>query len=53
MRKLQVDQEFSSLLPPLSEKEFNDLEKSLVEHGYEGPAIQLWNGVIVDGHNRY
>lgn len=53
MKELKVDEEFSSLIPRLSEQEVADLEKSLVENGYQGPGIQVWNGTIVDGHNRY
>ena len=49
---LTVDPEFRNLIPPLNEEELKLLEESLVADGCESPLI-VWNGVIVDGHNRY
>lgn len=49
---LTVDPEFRDLIPPLNEEEQKLLEESLVADGCESPLI-VWNGVIVDGHNRY
>lgn len=49
---LQIDQEFKSIIPPLSKSEHFLLEESLKHDGCREP-ICLWNGVIVDGHNRY
>ena len=49
---LMIDQEFKSIIPPLSEVEQSSLEESLKREGCREP-IRLWNGVIVDGHNRY
>ena len=49
---LTVDPEFRDLIPPLNEEELKLLEASLVADGCESPLI-VWNGVIVDGHNRY
>ena len=48
---LTVDPEFRDLIPPLNEEELKLLEESLVADGCESPLI-VWNGVIVDGHNR-
>ena len=50
--ELTVDPEFRDLIPPLNEEELKLLEASLVADGCESPLI-VWNGVIVDGHNRY
>ena len=50
--ELTVDSEFRDLIPPLNEEELKLLEASLVADGCESPLI-VWNGVIVDGHNRY
>ena len=47
-----IDEEFQKLLPPLGEKVFSDLEKSLLEHGVRDPLV-LWNGILIDGYNRY
>ena len=49
---LIIDPEFRDLIPPLNEEELKLLEESLVADGCESPLI-VWNGVIVDGHNRY
>ena len=50
--ELTVDSEFRDLIPPLNEEELKLLEESIVANGCESPLI-VWNGVIVDGHNRY
>ena len=50
--ELTVDPEFRDLIPPLKEEELKLLEASIVADGCESPLI-VWNGVIVDGHNRY
>ena len=50
--ELTVDPEFRDLIPPLNEEELKLLEASLVADGCESPLI-VWNGVIIDGHNRY
>ena len=49
---LTVDPEFRDLIPPLNEEELKLLEASLVADGCESPLI-VWNGMIIDGHNRY
>ena len=49
---LSVDPEFRDLIPPLNEEELKLLEESLVADGCESPLI-VWNGAIIDGHNRY
>ena len=50
-----IDSEFQSLIPPLSDDEYDRLEKSLTENGYQDwrEPIITWNGTIIDGHNRY
>lgn len=49
---IAVDSEFQSLIPPLSEDEYERLEKSILSEGIRNPII-TWNGTIIDGHNRY
>lgn len=53
--KLTIDAEFQSLIPPLSDDEYQLLEKSLVINGWQDwrEPIITWNGTIIDGHNRY
>jgi len=51
---LIIDQEFKALIPPLTEVERDQLEKSLRANGCLDP-IRVWDGhnIIIDGHNRY
>lgn len=50
--KLIRDPEFERFVPPLSDKEMELLEESILREGCRD-AIVTWNGVILDGHNRY
>ena len=50
--ELKIDPELRDLIPPLSEEEHRMLEDSIVRDGCDTPLI-VWNGTIVDGHNRY
>lgn len=50
--RLIRDPEFERFVPPLTEKEFELLEESILREGCRD-AIITWNGVILDGHNRY
>lgn len=52
MIKLKLNEEFKALIPSLSKDEYEGLEKSILKEGIREP-IFIWNGVIVDGHNRY
>ncbi len=49
---IAIDSEFQSLIPPLSEDEYERLEKSILSEGVRDPIV-TWNGTIIDGHNRY
>ena len=49
---ITTDQEFRSLIPPLTQEEYQQLEKNILKDGCRD-AIVIWNDVIVDGHNRY
>jgi len=52
MQELIIDKEFKELIPPLTEEERKQLEQSLLKEGCRD-AIVVWNGIIIDGHNRY
>ena len=47
-----IDKEFKTLIPPLEKEEIQQLETSIKTEGLRD-AIILWNGIIIDGHNRY
>ena len=51
-QELQVDNDFESLIPPLTDDEYTRLEKSILAEGYRD-AIIVWNNFIIDGHHRY
>jgi hypothetical protein len=50
---LQVDPEFESKIPPLSEEEYQKLEENIVAEGVVLMPLIVWKNTIVDGHNRY
>lgn len=50
---LKIDREFQEKIPPLTEEEFKQLRENILEDGEIYEPIIVWNGVIVDGHNRY
>lgn len=50
--ELKIDQEFSSRLPKLNLDEYQRLEKNIIAEGCRD-ALVVWNGIILDGHNRY
>ena len=52
MNNLIIDPEFQSLLPPLSDEEFKQLEENIKTDGYR-ESLKVWNGIIVDGHQRF
>ena len=52
LKNLKTRKLFADLIPPLSIEERGELENSIMDEGCRD-AICVWNGVIVDGHNRY
>ena len=52
MQFIKIDSEFQSLLRSLTPDEYKSLEDSIKQDGCLRP-IELWNGYIADGHNRY
>lgn len=50
--QLNIDAEFQNLIPPLSDEEFRQLEENIKSEGCRD-ALVIWQGIIVDGHNRY
>lgn len=52
MKELIIDPVLKSLIPPLSDEEFKQLEENIRAEGCRD-ALVIWRGTIVDGHNRY
>lgn len=51
--ELRIDPEFASRIPPLTDDEYQQLEANILEDGVVINPIIVWDGVIVDGHNRF
>jgi len=49
---IKINPDFKDLLKPLTEHAFETLEKNILSDGCRD-ALVLWDGFIVDGHNRY
>jgi N6-adenosine-specific RNA methylase IME4 len=49
---MKINQEFKNLIPPLSEDEYNQLEKNCIAEGIRDSLV-TWQGTLIDGHNRY
>jgi len=47
-----INPSFRALIPPLTKEEYGILKQSIDEEGCRERLI-VWNGTIVDGHNRY
>ena len=52
MREIVIDNEFKSLIPPLTREEYDGLESSILAEGCRD-ALVVWNDTLIDGHNRY
>jgi hypothetical protein len=50
---LQIDPEFESKIPPLTDDEYKQLEENIISEGVILMPLIVWNNTIVDGHNRY
>lgn len=50
---ISVDPEFAALLLPPTDEEFNQLRENILSDGEVHEPLILWNGLIVDGHNRW
>ena len=50
---LRIDPEFESKIPPLTEEGYQLLEENILQDGVVLNPLIVWNGCIVDGHNRF
>lgn len=51
-KSLKINQDFKTLIPPLSPEEFAQLEQNILQSGCLN-SIKTWRGYIIDGHNRH
>ncbi len=49
---MDIDNEFRSLIPPLTAEEYQGLEQSIIAEGCRD-ALVTWQGTLIDGHNRH
>lgn len=49
---IKINEKFKKLLPELTPTEYQELESAILEQGCISPLI-LWDGQIIDGHNRF
>ena len=49
---LTIDPEFETFIPPLEAMDYARLKANILADGCREP-ISVWNGTILDGHNRY
>lgn len=49
----RIDSELKALIPPLADEEREQLEQNILSKRKCHNAIILWDGIIIDGHNRY
>ena len=47
-----IREDFKKLIPALTGEEFKQLEANILSEGVRDPLV-VWNGYLVDGHNRY
>lgn len=50
---LNIDKEFENRIPPLTDGEFQQLEQNILSEGVVLMPLIVWDGTIIDGHNRY
>ena len=50
---VRIDPEFQDQIPPLTEEEYSQLLENILADGEVYEPITIWNGTIVDGHNRW
>ena len=51
--EIKIKQEYSKIVPDLTEKEYSDLKESVKENGQWVPIIINKEGIVLDGHHRF
>lgn len=49
---ITIDKEFQTLLAPLTAEEYAGLEQDILDKGCLD-TLKVWQGILIDGHNRY
>ena len=53
LSELKIDPEFAEKIPRLTDEEFTQLKTNILSEGRVIEPLITWQGIIVDGHNRY
>lgn len=53
LNDIKIDPEFENEIFPLTEIEFKQLEENILSDGIVITPLIVWNGILIDGHNRY
>lgn len=53
MEQFRVEPEFQNKIPPISEDEYKQLRENILAAGEVYEPLVVWDGVLVDGHNRW
>lgn len=53
MIQFRIDPEFQNKIPPISEDEYKQLRENILAAGEVYEPLVVWDGVLVDGHNRW
>lgn len=49
----RIDPEFANEIPPIGADEFKQLRENILAAGEVYESLVVWNGVLIDGHNRW
>lgn len=49
----KIEPEFRDKIPPIGEDEFKQLRENILAAGEVYEPLVVWNGVLLDGHNRW
>jgi ParB-like chromosome segregation protein Spo0J len=50
---IKINEEYASLVPPLSASEHQSLKEDINQNGIQIPIVTNQHGDILDGHHRY
>ena len=53
MNDFRIDPEFQNKIPPIGAEEFKQLRENILAAGEVYEPLVVWNGILVDGHNRW
>lgn len=52
LKNIKINEEFEGVCPPLTEDEFELLEKNILSDGEVTCPLIIWNNFLIDGHHR-